>query len=83
MILSLVIGLICAAFVLGSYLLLAGTASNMEDALRRDMESSIDLVLEDDLRAGASEQKPIDLFGIGSDSAYIREEIWGVYGVEP
>jgi len=81
-ILSLVIGLLCAAFVLGSYLLLLQrTVSNVEDALSRDMESSIDLVLEDDLPAGASERKAIDLFGTGNDSAYIREEIWGVYGV--
>src|ERR1700722_83385 len=81
-ILSLVIGLLCGAFVLGSYLLLLQrTAANIDDALSRDIESSIDLVLEDDLTTGGPENKAIDLFGIGNDSAYIREEIWGVYGV--
>ena len=79
---SLVIGLISAAFVLEAYmLLLEKSGADMDVLLSRNMESSVDLVLEDGLPAGQSQQKALDLFGAGSDSVYIQEERWGVYEV--
>jgi hypothetical protein len=79
-VLSLVIGLICAAFIRLAYVqALERTDADMEDKLSRNLESAIDIVMEDDPPAGQPLQKSLDLFGQGSDSTYIREEKWGVY----
>jgi hypothetical protein len=53
-----------------------------EEKLRRNMRSCISLVLESRTAAPPSvQQQSVDLFGEGGDSAYIREEAWGVYTV--
>jgi hypothetical protein len=81
-ILSLVIGLICALMILLAYSnLRLRTDMRIEDQLSRNLQSSINLVLEDTPPAGMVMQKTLDLFGNGHDSAFIREELWGVYDV--
>jgi len=81
-ILSLVVGLTCGLLILLAYNnLRLRTDLRTEEKLSRNLNSCLSLVLKDDPVTGSAQQKAIDLFGQGDDSAYIREEAWGVYQV--
>lgn len=79
-ILALVIGLTCGLLILLAYYQLRmRTDLQIEEKLRRNISSSISMVLEDNLNPGFAQQKMLDLFGQGEDSVIVREEAWGVY----
>jgi hypothetical protein len=81
-ILSLVIGLICGLLILQAwYNLHLRTDLHVDEKLGRNMNSCINMVLEDDPSTGPAIRKTSDLFGQGNDSAYIQEESWGIYAV--
>ena len=81
-ILSLVVGLTCSLLILLAYHNLhLRTDLRVEEKLSRNMNSCIQLTLKDDPATGLAQKKALDLFGQGNDSAFIREEAWGVYHV--
>lgn len=79
-VISLVIGISCSSLILlGYYYRLDLIRSDQKEKLINNTHSGTEILL--DASAPVGTEKPIDLFGKGTDSVMLKDRTWGVYHV--
>lgn len=81
-ILALVISIICSMIILLFYhQMLTQAEYNTKMKLQRNLQSAINLALDDTTYNVENSYDSIDLFGKNDDSAFIKKENWGLYRI--